>query len=332
MARARTELVHCDVCGEDYAATYRRCPFCNGKGEPQEGYDDDEGFFEDEEDTSRSGGRRLAGSASRFSDLDPAKIAIYVLAALIILAVVCVLLSVLFGRGKGKDAAEDPSASAITSGAVGAAGAQEYDPLSQENAPPVESDPISNPNQGSTTQTSTSAKIYYAGKPVNGNFTISAQYPDPIQLTVQGGTAQSWRTENTSIATVSANGTVSAVANGTTKVICTLDGGGETSCEVIVKGFSSQGSSGQGSSGQNSSNAMLTYSGVKKDDITVAVNEAVTLKVQGGKAQSWSSQDTSIATVSAGGTITGVKKGETKVSCTLEDGTVLRCTVRVKGN
>lgn len=31
MVKDPTELIHCDNCGEDYAAAYRRCPFCNAK-------------------------------------------------------------------------------------------------------------------------------------------------------------------------------------------------------------------------------------------------------------------------------------------------------------
>ena len=335
MARARTELVHCDVCGEDYAATYRRCPFCNGKGERQEDYDEEE--YLEEEDSQRSGGRRLAGSASRFADLDPAKIAIYVLAALIILAVICVLISVIFRGGKGKDASDKASgaASAVVSDAVETAGDDTYDPLSQENAPPVGEDPVSNANQGSNTQTSTTAKLTYGGVSKD-DITITPNDP-PIKLEVRGGTASSWSSQKPGVATVSENGTITPVANGTTVVDCTLSDGAVLHCTVRISGFSGQGSSdqgssGQGSSGQNSSNAKITYGGVKKDDITVAVNEAVTMKVQGGTAASWSSRDAGIATVSANGTITGVKKGTTTVDCTLESGTVLHCTVRVSGN
>ena len=27
---AQNKTIHCDICGEDYAATYKRCPFCEG--------------------------------------------------------------------------------------------------------------------------------------------------------------------------------------------------------------------------------------------------------------------------------------------------------------
>ena len=28
-------LIHCDACGEDYSATYRRCPFCGERNDPR---------------------------------------------------------------------------------------------------------------------------------------------------------------------------------------------------------------------------------------------------------------------------------------------------------
>ena len=49
---ARNEMIHCEFCGEDYAATYKRCPFCDGR--PLE---EGEGT---EEGGRRAGGRRLA--------------------------------------------------------------------------------------------------------------------------------------------------------------------------------------------------------------------------------------------------------------------------------
>ncbi len=95
MAKARTELIHCDNCGEDYAATYRRCPFCNAKrGQRQERYDEPE---QEEYDDSR-GGKRLSGGGDRRGGGDPARIALYVLAAAVILAIICFLISVVIPR------------------------------------------------------------------------------------------------------------------------------------------------------------------------------------------------------------------------------------------
>lgn len=32
---SRDTLIHCDACGEDYSATYRRCPFCGERNDPR---------------------------------------------------------------------------------------------------------------------------------------------------------------------------------------------------------------------------------------------------------------------------------------------------------
>ena len=75
------ELIHCDACGEDYSATYRRCPFCGEKYNDRnvshtaaDDDDDDDGYvfdgqdlFDDPEDTqvvSTKGGKRLSATAT----------------------------------------------------------------------------------------------------------------------------------------------------------------------------------------------------------------------------------------------------------------------------
>ena len=32
---SRDTLIHCAACGEDYSATYRRCPFCGERNDPR---------------------------------------------------------------------------------------------------------------------------------------------------------------------------------------------------------------------------------------------------------------------------------------------------------
>lgn len=82
MARKNSmdELIHCDACGEDYSATYKRCPFCGEKYDNRTvahstaDDDDDDGYvfdgqdlFDDPEDTqvvSTKGGKRLSGTAT----------------------------------------------------------------------------------------------------------------------------------------------------------------------------------------------------------------------------------------------------------------------------
>ena len=88
-------LIHCAVCGEDYSATYRRCPFCGakngpppasapagrGRGDEDDGYVfDGQDLFDDEpEDDYRlavrpKGGKRLAEKPGGRFDLSAAPI------------------------------------------------------------------------------------------------------------------------------------------------------------------------------------------------------------------------------------------------------------------
>ena len=59
----RNEQIRCEYCGENYAATYKRCPFCDGKGEPEEDELREEEALERRR--SRRGGRRAAKTNRR---------------------------------------------------------------------------------------------------------------------------------------------------------------------------------------------------------------------------------------------------------------------------
>ena len=67
------ELIHCNVCGEDYSPTYRRCPFCGERADTRTAEDDDfddgyvfdgQALFDNDPEADQSasgkGGKRLA--------------------------------------------------------------------------------------------------------------------------------------------------------------------------------------------------------------------------------------------------------------------------------
>lgn len=71
------ELIHCNVCGEDYSSTYRRCPFCGERADahPTEEEDFDDGYVfdgqalfdddaKDEQGAPNKGGKRLAAGGN----------------------------------------------------------------------------------------------------------------------------------------------------------------------------------------------------------------------------------------------------------------------------
>lgn len=280
MAKTRTELIHCDNCGEDYAATYRRCPFCDAKpgqrfdDEPdyEEPFDDEDGFL-----PTSQGGKRLAGGRRSGPGLDFGfwiRIALYAVSAIIILAAIWIMCTMvipkLFPSGEGEaqpsplpsETAVSPQPStadvqtpASDSGMeplpmVPGMGGVVDDPLALDNPdlPPVEPDPIQSPAPVSSRSPASEAPVSSqtpaseapaVSTSANLNltdFSINAKYPDPVRLKVTGGEATGWASSNGGVATVSENGTVTGVGNGTATITCTLKDGGKLTCTVRVSG------------------------------------------------------------------------------------------------
>lgn len=127
MVKDPTELIHCDNCGEDYAAAYRRCPFCNAKqgrksSRATSAYDDfDQDFFPDdsfpEEDldyespsassaseenhSSYGGGKRLVTNrrgGGYGGGIGVGRIAAYGITALVVAAAIWVVVTQLLPR------------------------------------------------------------------------------------------------------------------------------------------------------------------------------------------------------------------------------------------
>lgn len=376
MAKARTDLIHCDNCGEDYAATYRRCPFCGAKpGQQLDDYDyDDDG-------APRQGGKRLIGGGRGG---DSAKIALCILAALVILAVVCILLSLVIPKLVAPPAqpteapTEEPTAvvtaapsdepTEAPTAATGepapsfhplptVEGMDTDDPLALDSPdlPPVESDPVSAASPApSAPTTNTPAPSAPATSPApsapttsgdlklsSTDFTLSPRYPTYQMETGLGRALTTYSIADETVATVNSTGLITAVGNGNTTLTVTDQSGHTATAIVRVSGMSGQSAAPSAAPSQApaasqapaSGDAALTAFGRTVDDFTINAQnpDPVTLKVQGGTAASWRSRDTGVATVSDGGKVTAVGNGTTKIECTLSDGSVLTCTVRVSG-
>lgn len=122
-------------------------------------------------------------------------------------------------------------------------------------------------------------------------------------------TTVTWSSNDTSIATVDANGKVTAVAAGTTTITATV-GGKTATCEVtvsaaavVVTGVS-----------LNKTTTALTVGGEETLVATVAPDNAT------NKAVTWSSSDTSIVTVDENGKVTAVGAGTATITVTTADG------------
>ncbi|MCR5206299.1 MAG: Ig-like domain-containing protein [Lachnospiraceae bacterium] len=128
----------------------------------------------------------------------------------------------------------------------------------------------------------------------------------------------SYKSNNTSIATVDQNGKITAVAPGSTSIVVTTKDGEYTdTCNVTVN---------------------TPVSGVTLSPKTVSVYEGATTTLTAtvapsnasNKAVTYSSDKTNIATVTNGGVVTGVKAGTATITVTTTDGSKTdTCTVTV---
>ena len=121
----------------------------------------------------------------------------------------------------------------------------------------------------------------------------------------------SWSSSNTSVATVSQNGEVSALKKGTATItVTTKDGGKTATCKITVE------------------DKVYPVESVTLDkstyEMTVGDNVALKATVNPSNATdktvSWSSNNTSVATVSQNGVVTAKKKGTAKITVTTNDG------------
>ena len=149
---SRDTLIHCESCGEDYSATYRRCPFCGERSDPRraprvtppvrsssrkrdeeeldDGYvfDGQDAFEEQEEEEVYSaprpkGGKRLAPKQSRRGgvvELPPInwpRLITFLCSLIIIVAALIIIFTVIYPQLRGgtdpaADSSENPSQSA----------------------------------------------------------------------------------------------------------------------------------------------------------------------------------------------------------------------------
>ncbi len=126
-----------------------------------------------------------------------------------------------------------------------------------------------------------------------------------------------WKSSDTSVATVSSSGKVKAVGIGTAVITATANNGVSDSCTVVV------------------GPVVLTKATISSSK-SIKVGKTATLKISfkpsnaTDKSAAWASSDTSIATVSANGVVTGVAKGTAVITMTTANGITDTCKITVK--
>lgn len=124
-----------------------------------------------------------------------------------------------------------------------------------------------------------------------------------------------WASSDTSVASVAADGTVTAVAEGTATItVKTVDGGKTAACAVTVTGEEAE------VTGKEPTEVKVT-----PDKVTLKVNateqlQAEVTPVDAVKDVTWSSSDEAVATVSESGLVTAKAKGKATIKATAKAG------------
>lgn len=298
------EMRKCDVCGEEYSSTYRSCPFC-------------------EESEAIRRGKPIHRHTSDFRNRRGGH-ALGVLALLLALMAIGVGAVYFFGDNIAQDlgmrepsntealANEDSDASFAADSGEGA------DPSEDGVMPSVDGDGTAtqpeDDDSGTVTPPSTSVTLN------SSDFTLNASSGLQNTLKASGGSGEyTWSSADPSIATVSENGLVTGVGNGTTEVTVT-DGFTSATCIVRIKGITATTTTPSGTT---------TSLSLNREDMTMPAGTTFQLKVSGTSSTvTWSIADSSVATIDADGTVHFLKKGTTTATATV-DGQTLQCIVRV---
>ena len=127
-----------------------------------------------------------------------------------------------------------------------------------------------------------------------------------------------WSSSNTSVATVS-NGVVKAVGFGTATITARSNNGKTASCKVTVNPIQPT-----GIKATPETSTLYGLNGTVKLTANVMPSNAT------NKTVTWSSRNTSVATVSSDGTVKAVGYGTTVITATTVNGLTSNCTINVK--
>lgn len=165
-----------------------------------------------------------------------------------------------------------------------------------------------------------------------GALTLSQRNADltvgsTVKLTASGGESTvSFSSSNEAVATVSADGTVKAVGEGSA-VVTAKAGDLTASCSVAVKGTEQTDVPAK----DLTLRSIFQNEGTSLDDFSITPGEEVRMVVDGtDSVVTWKIGDTSVATISADGVVTGVSNDASKVTTITAtvDGQTLTCNVR----
>lgn len=307
-------LVRCDHCGEYYAISNKHCPFCD----EYDAYD-----APDAEETPHRGGKRLAANTrggGYGGGWTTGRVILTILSLAMIVAAACIVFRVIVPLvDKGK-VSETPTPPVTVSPSE----------VPTPTLPPENPTPTPSPTSSQIPSTQTAS-----GFTLNkSDFTLSRQgetYRIKATFSPAGTTGFiDWASSDTGVATVDENGVVTGVGKGNATITATMAGGVTQEC--IVRCTFSSGSSGTATPKPTSS-ASSDFELSRADFTLSKEGETYRIKVSGVSEESvgWSTSDSSVATISASGTVTAVGEGTCTITAAA-NGMTRKCIVRVNYN
>lgn len=148
------------------------------------------------------------------------------------------------------------------------------------------------------------------------------QQLSPTIIQAGATTTLTWLSSNTSVATVSNNGTITAIKQGSTTITCAAHNGVSATCEVTVNPVLVSGIT------LNKTETELVAGEKLQLTATIVPDNAT------DKGVTWSSSNSAVAVVNESGQVTAVGSGICNITATAKDGsgTASSCLVTVLGN
>ena len=179
--------------------------------------------------------------------------------------------------------------------------------------------------------------ICFLGNPVY-DFTMNASSSETLQLKAVVSPSDTedlviWSVSDPSVADVSPEGLVTALSEGSAKIICNV-GEGKAECWVRVRGQRPAYIPVEDAViAEDQSAIVVTYAGFISTDITIAEGQSLDLnyefKNMEPQAVSWSTADPNVVAIDQNGTVTGLKAGK-YTTIYVSTGTLMAsCIVRV---
>lgn len=306
------ELIHCKFCGEDYAATYKACPFCHTapNGKKVGGRSSRSSRAGNRVRTNTRGGG-YGGARSPLSIVGIILSIILILAAVVI--VVVLVKTTLFDRTETQT---NTSSNISTS--------------QQTDTNGTGSQPVQSVGSGETQVVAPdSVTLDQAEAALNAGETLNLT----ATVAPSGWVGQViWSTSDSNVATVDPSGVVSYVGAGTCTI--TASAGGVTAgCQITCNGADAGTEpTDAGGDTAGSSIVVTAYGNAQDGDFTLQLGEEVPFEATGGDGTNyaWSIEDPGIASVDpTTGNCTGLAEGKTTMTVT-SGGESTTVTIRVK--